>query len=37
MESHPHTAAVVSCGDEGIKMWTPEAIDKALLPINVEE
>ncbi|MBA0879710.1 hypothetical protein Goshw_022001, partial [Gossypium schwendimanii] len=35
--SHPHTTALVSCGDEGIKIWTPGAIDKALLPINVEE
>ncbi|KAK8577081.1 hypothetical protein V6N13_122076 [Hibiscus sabdariffa] len=32
IESHPHTAVLVSSGADGIKIWTPNAIDKAKLP-----
>ncbi|KAK8577074.1 hypothetical protein V6N13_122069 [Hibiscus sabdariffa] len=31
IESHPHTAVLVSSGAGGIKIWTPNAIDKAKL------
>ncbi|KAK8553056.1 hypothetical protein V6N13_055833 [Hibiscus sabdariffa] len=34
--SHPHTAALVSCGSEDIKIWTPKAIDKAVTPTQIE-
>ncbi|KAK8577042.1 hypothetical protein V6N13_122037 [Hibiscus sabdariffa] len=36
IESHPHTAALASCGSEDIKIWTPKAIDKAVTPTQIE-
>ncbi|KAL4291458.1 hypothetical protein GQ457_14G025030 [Hibiscus cannabinus] len=36
IESHPHTAALVNCGTEDIKIWTPKAIDKAVTPTQIE-
>ncbi|KAK8577094.1 hypothetical protein V6N13_122089 [Hibiscus sabdariffa] len=32
IESHPHTTVLASSGADGIKIWTPNAIDKAMLP-----
>ncbi|KAK8577091.1 hypothetical protein V6N13_122086 [Hibiscus sabdariffa] len=32
IESHPHTTILASSGADGIKIWTPKAIDKAKLP-----
>ncbi|KAE8724722.1 putative UDP-Glycosyltransferase superfamily protein [Hibiscus syriacus] len=38
IESHPHTAVLASSGIENdIKIWTPKAIDKAVLPTNIEQ
>ncbi|KAE8712075.1 Transducin/WD40 repeat-like superfamily protein isoform 2 [Hibiscus syriacus] len=37
VESHPHTTALASSGVEGIKIWTPKAIDKAARPTNIEQ
>ncbi|KAK8628119.1 hypothetical protein V6N13_063831 [Hibiscus sabdariffa] len=31
IESHPHTTVLASSGADGIKIWTPNAIDKAKL------
>ncbi|KAK8628109.1 hypothetical protein V6N13_063821 [Hibiscus sabdariffa] len=31
IESHPHTAVLASSGADGMKIWTPNAIDKAKL------
>ncbi|KAL4292049.1 hypothetical protein GQ457_14G025050 [Hibiscus cannabinus] len=36
IESHPQTGVLASCGTEEIKIWTPEAIDKAVLPTQIE-
>ncbi|KAK8475842.1 hypothetical protein V6N13_124566 [Hibiscus sabdariffa] len=30
--SHPHTTVMASSGADDIKIWTPKAIDKAMLP-----
>ncbi|MBA0877044.1 hypothetical protein Goshw_006152, partial [Gossypium schwendimanii] len=36
IESHPHTTVLASCGIErDIKIWTPKAIEKAVLPTNI--
>ncbi|KAK8577072.1 hypothetical protein V6N13_122067 [Hibiscus sabdariffa] len=32
IESHPHTTVLASSGADGIKIWAPNAIDKAMLP-----
>ncbi|GMJ06932.1 hypothetical protein like AT4G35140 [Hibiscus trionum] len=38
IESHPHTTVVASSGIESdIKIWTPKAIEKPTLPVNVEQ
>ncbi|OMO53471.1 hypothetical protein COLO4_36721 [Corchorus olitorius] len=38
IESHPHTMVLASSGIENdIKIWTPKAIDKAVLPTNIEQ
>ncbi|OMO65741.1 hypothetical protein CCACVL1_21421 [Corchorus capsularis] len=38
IESHPHTMVLASSGIENdIKIWTPKAIDKAILPTNIEQ
>ncbi|KAK8668427.1 hypothetical protein V6N13_105882 [Hibiscus sabdariffa] len=38
IESHPHTTVLASSGIENdIKIWTPKAIDKAVLPTNIEQ
>ncbi|OMO53473.1 hypothetical protein COLO4_36723 [Corchorus olitorius] len=38
IESHPHTMVLASSGIESnIKIWTPTAIDKAILPTNIEQ
>ncbi|KAK8628122.1 hypothetical protein V6N13_063834 [Hibiscus sabdariffa] len=31
IESHPHTVVLASSGADGIKIWTPNAIEKAKL------
>ncbi|KAK8577099.1 hypothetical protein V6N13_122094 [Hibiscus sabdariffa] len=36
IESHPQTGVLASCGTEEIKIWTPMAIDKAVLPTQIE-
>ncbi|KAK8311659.1 hypothetical protein V6Z12_D02G266300 [Gossypium hirsutum] len=36
IESHPHTTVLASCGIEhDIKIWTPKAIEKAVLSTNI--
>ncbi|KAL3813991.1 hypothetical protein ACJIZ3_015259 [Penstemon smallii] len=38
IESHPHATVLASSGIEhDIKIWTPKAIDKAILPTNIEK
>ncbi|KAK8665236.1 hypothetical protein V6N13_005408 [Hibiscus sabdariffa] len=38
IESHPHTTVLASSGIESdIKIWTPKAIDKPTLPINIKQ
>ncbi|XVE48805.1 hypothetical protein DITRI_Ditri01bG0032100 [Diplodiscus trichospermus] len=38
IESHPHTTVLASCGIESdIKIWTPKAIEKAILPEKIEQ
>ncbi|XVE93914.1 hypothetical protein REPUB_Repub01dG0235300 [Reevesia pubescens] len=38
IESHPHTTVLASSGIEtDIKIWTPKAIDKAILPTKIEQ
>lgn len=38
IESHPHTTALASSGiDRDIKIWTPKAIERAILPTNIEK
>ncbi|KAK8625218.1 hypothetical protein V6N13_090093 [Hibiscus sabdariffa] len=38
IESHPHTTVLASSGIENdIKIWTPNAIDKSVLPTNIEQ
>ncbi|MBA0739159.1 hypothetical protein Gogos_012455 [Gossypium gossypioides] len=38
IESHPHTTVLASCGIErDIKIWTPKAIEKAVLPTNIRQ
>ncbi|KAK8577043.1 hypothetical protein V6N13_122038 [Hibiscus sabdariffa] len=36
IKSHPHTAALASCGSEDTKLWTPKAIEKAVSPTRIE-
>ncbi|KAK8577036.1 hypothetical protein V6N13_122031 [Hibiscus sabdariffa] len=36
IESHPQTGVLASCGTDDIKIWTPKAIDKAVLPTQDE-
>ncbi|OIT32681.1 hypothetical protein A4A49_07833 [Nicotiana attenuata] len=36
--SHPHTTVLASCGMEpDTKIWTPKALDRAILPTDVEK
>ncbi|XP_009782402.1 uncharacterized protein LOC107771848 isoform X2 [Nicotiana tabacum] len=36
--SHPHTTVLASCGMEpDTKIWTPKALDRAVLPTDVEK
>lgn len=38
VESHPHSTVLASSGIENdIKMWTPKAIEKAVLPPNIPQ
>ncbi|XP_059296813.1 uncharacterized protein LOC132049867 isoform X3 [Lycium ferocissimum] len=38
VESHPHTAVLASSGMESdIKIWTPKAINRAVLPTNINK
>lgn len=38
IEAHPHTAVLASSGIENdIKIWTPKAEEKAILPANIDE
>ncbi|CAN6685233.1 unnamed protein product [Malus baccata var. baccata] len=38
IESHPHTTVLASSGIENdIKMWTPKANERAILPQNIEQ
>ncbi|XP_075094241.1 uncharacterized protein LOC107831231 isoform X1 [Nicotiana tabacum] len=38
IESHPHTAVLASSGIESdIKIWTPKAIERAILPANIQQ
>lgn len=38
IECHPHTMVLASSGiDDDIKMWTPNASEKAVLPTNIEQ
>ncbi|KAF3947515.1 hypothetical protein CMV_026359 [Castanea mollissima] len=38
IECHPHTMVLASSGiDDDIKMWTPKALEKAVLPTNIEQ
>lgn len=38
VESHPHATVLASSGIEhDIKMWIPKAIDKAILPTNIQK
>ncbi|PSS12128.1 DDB1- and CUL4-associated factor like [Actinidia chinensis var. chinensis] len=38
IEPHPHTTVLASSGIEtNIKMWTPNALDRATLPTNIEK
>ncbi|KAK8475833.1 hypothetical protein V6N13_122044 [Hibiscus sabdariffa] len=37
IESHPHTTVLVSSGADGIKIWTPNVMDKAKLPATKTE
>ncbi|CAL0300511.1 unnamed protein product [Lupinus luteus] len=38
IESHPHTIVLASSGIEhDIKIWTPKALQKAILPKNIEQ
>ncbi|CAN4107319.1 unnamed protein product [Withania somnifera] len=38
IESHPHTAVLASSGIEyDIKVWTPKAIERAVLPTNIQK
>ncbi|KAL4289533.1 hypothetical protein GQ457_14G025040 [Hibiscus cannabinus] len=38
IEPHPHTTVLASSGADGIKIWTPNVIDKAmLLAIKIEQ
>ncbi|KAF3642988.1 DDB1 and CUL4-associated factor 8 [Capsicum chacoense] len=38
IESHPHTAVLASSGIEyDIKIWTPKAIERAILPTNIQK
>ncbi|XP_059647429.1 uncharacterized protein LOC132293816 isoform X2 [Cornus florida] len=38
IESHPHTTVLASSGIENdIKMWTPNSIERATLPTNIEK
>ncbi|KAF3443607.1 hypothetical protein FNV43_RR13295 [Rhamnella rubrinervis] len=38
IESHPHTMVLASSGiDNDIKMWTPKALERAVLPKNIEQ
>ncbi|KAK8577034.1 hypothetical protein V6N13_122029 [Hibiscus sabdariffa] len=36
IESHPQTGVLANCGTDDIKIWTPKAIDKAVLPTQDE-
>lgn len=36
--SHPHTMVLASSGiDNDVKIWTPKALEKAILPKNIEK
>ncbi|KAK4562126.1 hypothetical protein RGQ29_004832 [Quercus rubra] len=38
IECHPHTMVLASSGiDHDIKIWTPKALDRAVLPTNIEQ
>lgn len=38
IESHPHATVLASSGIEhDIKIWTPKAIDRAILPTNIQK
>lgn len=38
IESHPHTAMLASSGIENdIKIWTPKATERAILPTNIQK
>ncbi|KAH7574838.1 hypothetical protein JRO89_XS02G0010800 [Xanthoceras sorbifolium] len=38
IESHPHEAVLASSGIErDIKIWTPKAMERAILPTNIEQ
>lgn len=38
IEPHPHSTVLTSCGIESdIKIWTPNAADRAILPTNIEQ
>lgn len=38
IESHPHTMVLASSGiDHDIKIWTPKALERAVLPKNIEK
>ncbi|XP_041999556.1 DDB1- and CUL4-associated factor 8-like isoform X1 [Salvia splendens] len=38
VETHPHATVLASSGIENdIKMWVPKAIDKAILPANIQK
>ncbi|XP_019165586.1 PREDICTED: DDB1- and CUL4-associated factor 8 isoform X2 [Ipomoea nil] len=38
IESHPHTTVLASSGIESdIKIWTPKATEKAVLPVNIQK
>ncbi|XP_058753498.1 uncharacterized protein LOC131626674 isoform X2 [Vicia villosa] len=38
IESHPHSTVLASSGIEhDIKIWTPKALEKAILPKNIEQ
>ncbi|GMI87219.1 hypothetical protein like AT4G35140 [Hibiscus trionum] len=36
IESHPQTSVLASCGSLELKIWTPKAVDKAVLPTQNE-
>lgn len=38
IESHPYAPMIATCGfDSGIEIWTPTAIDGAVLPTDIQK